>query len=89
MSKALIGILAVVGIFHLLLVIVPVRNTLRAPISGKSKLIWCAFLVLLPFIGVAFFHFRFRSSLFQGKAYEPTSRDMGGPPSGFSRRHEE
>ena len=85
MSQAIIGILVVVGIFHLLLVIVPIINTLRAPISGKSKLIWCAFLVFLPFFGVAFFHFRFRSSLYQGKAYEPTSRDLGGPPSGFSR----
>lgn len=37
MSKAIIGILAVAGIFHLLLVIVPIMNTLRASISGKSK----------------------------------------------------
>ncbi|MGI9319359.1 MAG: hypothetical protein ACR2QW_18675 [bacterium] len=85
MSKAIIGALAVAGIFHLLLVIVPIINTLRASISGKSKFVWCAFLVLLPFIGVAIFHFRFKSSLYQGKAYEPTSQELGGPPSGFSR----
>ena len=86
MSTAIIGFLAVTGIFHLILVVVPIMNTLRASISGISKLIWCAFLVLLPFIGVAVFHFRFKSSLYQGKAYEPTSSDLGGPSSGFSRR---
>jgi hypothetical protein len=85
MSKEIIGILAVAGIFHLILVIVPVMNTLRASISSKSKLIWCAFLVLLPFIAVTFFHFRFKSGLYQGKAYEPASSDIGGPSSGFSR----
>ena len=86
MSSAIIGILAVVAIAHVLLVIVPLLATLRAPISGKSKLVWCAFLLLLPFIGVAVFHYRFDSSLFRGRAYEPTPEDLGGPPSGFDRR---
>jgi hypothetical protein len=85
MSKAVIGVFAIVSIFHLLLVIVPIMNVLRASISPKSKLSWCLFLVLLPFIGVAVFHFCFRSSLFQDKGYEPTSQDLGAPPSGFSR----
>ena len=89
MSKTIIGILAVAGIFHLILIIVPILDTLRASISGKSKLIWCAFLVLFPFIGVAIFHFRFRSSVYQGKPYEPTSPDLGGPSSGFSRHDKE
>ncbi len=70
MSSALIGFLGVFGFLHILLVIVPITRTLRAPISGKSKLVWCVFLIILPFIGVALFHFRFRSSLFQGEAYE-------------------
>ncbi len=70
MNSALFGFLIVVGIFHLLLVMIPIINTLQASISGKSKLVWCLFLLFLPVIGVAFFHFRYRTSLFHGKAYE-------------------
>ena len=70
MDKALVGFLVVFGAFHLILVAVPVMNTLQASISGKSKLFWSLFLVLLPLIGVAIFHFRFRASLFQGETYE-------------------
>jgi hypothetical protein len=77
MDKALIGFLGLLGILHLLLVVVPVTTTLRASISAKSKLSWCAFLVLLPFIGAALFHFRFRSSLFRGKPWEPSPHDLG------------
>ena len=77
MDKALTGLLGVFGILHLLLVVVPVTTTLRASISGKSKILWCAFLVLLPFIGVAVFHFRFRTSLFVGKTWEPSPHDLG------------
>jgi len=89
MSKVQIGMLAVAGIIHLLLVIVPIVTTVRASISAKSKLVWCAFLVLIPIIGIAYFHFRFRSSLFHGKSYEPTPEDLGGPLSGFSRHDRE
>lgn len=77
MDKALTGFLGVFGILHLLLVVVPVTTTLRASISGKSKILWCAFLVLLPFIGVAVFHFRFRTSLFLGRTWEPSPHDLG------------
>ena len=77
MDKALTGLLGVFGIFHLLLVVVPVTTTLRASISAKSKILWCAFLVLLPFIGVAVFHFRFRTSLFLGRPWEPSPHDLG------------
>jgi hypothetical protein len=77
MDKAMVGFLSVLGILHLLLIVVPISTTLRASISAKSKLFWCAFLVMLPFIGVAFFHFRFRSSLFMGKPYEPSPHDLG------------
>ena len=38
MDKALIGILGVAGILHLILVLVPVRDTLGASISLQSKL---------------------------------------------------
>jgi hypothetical protein len=77
MDNTLIGFLGVFGILHLLLVVVPITTTLRASISGKSKILWCAFLVFLPFIGVALFHFRFRTSLFQGKTWEPSPHDLG------------
>ncbi|MEM7282603.1 MAG: hypothetical protein AAF438_13350 [Pseudomonadota bacterium] len=77
MDKALIGVLAVLGVFHLLLIIVPAVNTLKSPISTKSKIAWCAFLILLPLIGVITFHYRFRSSLYTGKPYEPTAHDLG------------
>ena len=75
MDNALIGFIIIFGTFHLLLVVIPIINTLRASISATSKILWCIFLVLLPFIGVAFFHFRFRSSLFQGKAYERSTAE--------------
>ena len=77
MDKALIGFLVVFGLLHLLLIVVPITTTLRAAISGKSKILWFAFLVFLPFIGVALFHFRFRTSLFLGKTWEPNSHDLG------------
>ena len=70
MSKALIGFLVVFGTWHLVLVAIPITNTLKASISIKSKIFWCAFLIFLPFIGVFVFHRQFRSSLFQGKTYE-------------------
>ena len=77
MDKAIIGFLIIFGILHLLLVVIPIATTLRATISGKSKILWCAFLVFLPFIGVALFHFRFRTSLFLGKTWEPSPHDLG------------
>ena len=70
MESALIGFLVVFGAFHVLLVAVPIINTFQASISGKSKLFWILFLILLPLIGVAIFHFRYRASLFHGKTYE-------------------
>ena len=85
MSKAVVGGLFVILIFHALLVAVPLWQTLRARISNRSKAIWSLFLILVPFIGAGIFHYRFRSSLFEGKAYEPRSEDVGGPPSEFSR----
>ena len=75
MSEALIGFLTVVGITHVLLISVPLINTLKAPISAAGKLLWCAFLVMLPFIGVLVFHYRFQSSLFQGKGCEISAAD--------------
>ena len=77
MDSALIGFLLLFGIVHLLLIAVPIGTTLRAPVSGKSKLLWCAFLLLLPVVGAALFHFRYRSSLFIGKPFEPSAHDLG------------
>ncbi len=70
MDSALIGFSIVSGAFHLLLVVLPVMYTLKAPISLESKIFWCLFLMLLPLIGVLIFHFRYRASLFHGKTYE-------------------
>ena len=65
MSNALKGVLILIAVSHLMLIVIPVLNTLYASISRKSKMFWCAFLILLPFVGIAIFHFRYRVSLFQ------------------------
>jgi len=70
MSKELIGFLTLFGIAHLLVVAVPIVDTLQASISRKSKIFWCLFLLFIPLLGVALFHFRYKTSLFQGKVYE-------------------
>ena len=70
MSNALKGILILIGISHFMLVVIPILNTLYASISAKSKLFWCSFLIFLPFIGVAIFHFRYKASLFQEADHE-------------------
>ena len=75
MSNALIGVLALLGSVHCVLVVVPVVQTLRASISAQSKIAWCLFLLLIPFIAVAIFHFRFRASLFQGKSWQISAAD--------------
>ncbi len=70
MSKALIGFIAVVGIVHLFLVVIPLRDTLRARISTQSKLAWISFLLLLPFVGAFVFRYFFNSGAYQGDNYE-------------------
>jgi hypothetical protein len=70
MSTALTGFLIVFGVAHFVLIVIPIINTLQAPISGKSKVFWCLFLIFLPLVGVLIFHFRYRTSLFQGKTYQ-------------------
>ena len=70
MSKSLIGFLAVIGMVHLFLIVIPIKDTLQASISTKSKLAWCLFLVLLPIIGAFVFHRWFKSGAYQGKNYE-------------------
>jgi hypothetical protein len=69
MSSALKGILILIAISHFMLIVIPVLNTLYASISKKSKLFWCAFLIFLPFVGAAVFHFRYRNSLFQEESH--------------------
>ena len=70
MSNALKGVLILIAISHLILIVVPVLDTLYSSISRKSKLLWCSFLIFLPYIGAAFFHFRYRASLFQEETHE-------------------
>ena len=69
------GFLIVFGIIHILFVIIPLLHTLRASISIKSKLIWCGFLVFLPFVGVFIFHRKFDSGLYKGTTYEINAAD--------------
>jgi len=75
MSNALIGFLFVFGVFHLLLVAIPIMSVFQATISVKSKIAWCGVIVLLPFIGVAIMHIRYGTGLFQGKNYEVSAAD--------------
>lgn len=75
MSNALIGLLFLLGAVHIVLIAIPIADTLKSGISRKSKLAWCLFLLVLPLIGVALFHFRFRSSHFRGEKYEISAAD--------------
>lgn len=75
MSNALFGFLVIFIPLHVLLVVIPMAGTLRATISAKSKILWCGFLLFLPLIGVAVFHFKYRTSLFQGKAFEVSAAE--------------
>ena len=75
MSDALVGFLIFAGIIHFFLVLIPVIGTIKSVISVQSKLAWCLFLLLLPFIGVAIFHYYFRSSIFRGKIYQISAEE--------------
>jgi hypothetical protein len=75
MDNALIGFLVVFGFLHFLLVVIPVMNVLQTKISIKSKLAWCGVILFLPLIGVAIMHFRYKTGLFQGKAYEVSAAE--------------
>ena len=77
MDKATIGVLVILSIFHLLLIVIPVRSVLRSPLSGRGKLFWCGLLMAVPFAGAGYFHFKYRTGLFHGKRYEPTPHDLG------------
>ena len=63
MNSATTGILVFAGVTHLLLIVIPVCDTLRSSVSRQSKLLWCIFLLLVPIIAAALFHFKYRSSL--------------------------
>lgn len=75
MSNAIIGFLSLIGIVHAVLVLIPLIDTLKAEISWRSKLAWSLFLLLLPFVGVALFHFRYRSSVFHGEKFQLSADD--------------
>ena len=70
MDGVLLGVLVIFIPVHVLLIWIPISNSLQALISIKSKILWCSSLILFPFIGVGIFHFKFRSSLFLGKRYK-------------------
>ena len=69
MNSAIKGVLILIGISHIILIIIPVLDTLYASISKRSKLLWCAFLIFLPCVGAAVFHFRYKASLFQEESH--------------------
>lgn len=75
MDKAWLGFFIVIAIFHVLLVVIPIAYTLRAAISTKSKLLWCGFLLFVPFLGAGLFHFKYRASLFLGKGYQRSAAE--------------
>lgn len=75
MSDALVGFLIFAGIIHFFLVLIPVIGTIKSVISVQSKLAWCLFLLLLPLVGVAVFHYYFRSSIFRGKIYHISAEE--------------
>ncbi len=75
MDKAWLGFFLLLAIFHLVLIVIPVVYTLRAQISLKSRLLWCAFLFFVPFIGAFLFHFKYRSSLFVGRGYQRSAAE--------------
>jgi len=84
MSKAWIGFLGILLVFHVLLIAIPIANTLRAAISAKSKALWCGFLILFPLLGAGVFHFKFRASLFLGKKYERSAAEERASSGTFS-----
>ena len=75
MSKEWIGVLAVLGAFHLVLVVVPIVEVFKSKLSFESRLAWSLFLLLTPFLGVGLFHFRYRSSLFRGEGWNISAAD--------------
>ena len=75
MENSTLGMLVFAGCVHVLLVVVPLLHTLRAPISASSKIGWCLFLLLIPFVAVAIFHFCFRASLFRGESWDISAAD--------------
>lgn len=70
MDSALFGFLVIFIPIHVLLIAIPISRTLRVPISVKSKMIWCGFLLFIPFLGAAVFHYKFKPGLYQGEPYE-------------------
>ena len=75
MSKEWIGVLALLGVCHLVLVVVPIVETMKSKLSLESRLAWSLFLLLTPFIGVALFHFHYRVSLFRGEGWNISAAD--------------
>ncbi|MCP4766440.1 MAG: hypothetical protein GY875_09220 [Gammaproteobacteria bacterium] len=75
MDKAWLGFFILFISVHVLLIVIPITHTLRATISTKSKLLWCGFLIFVPFLGAGLFHFKYRASLFLGKKYQRSAAE--------------
>ena len=75
MNNTTIGILVFFGFWHLFLIAIPLRNVLRAKISATSRFVWCAILVLIPFLGVVIMHFLYGTGLFYRSLYQVSAAD--------------
>jgi len=75
MNNTILGVLVFFGFWHLFLIVIPLRNVVRAKISVNSRIAWCALLVFIPFIGVILMHFLYGTGLFHRTLYEVNSAD--------------
>ena len=75
MNNVILGIVAFFGFWHLFLILIPIRNVLRAKIPAKSRIVWCSILVLIPFIGVVIMHFLYGTGLFHRTLYQVSAVD--------------
>jgi hypothetical protein len=75
MSNVWLGMLVFFGFWHLFLIAIPLRNVLRTKISRQSKVVWCAILILLPFIGVVIMHFLYGTGLFYRSLHQVSAAE--------------
>ena len=75
MDSTTIGILVFFGFWHLFMIAIPLRNVMRAKISPPSRIVWCAILILIPFLGVVIMHFLYGTGLFYRSLYQVSSAD--------------
>ncbi|NKB61790.1 MAG: hypothetical protein GKR95_06505 [Gammaproteobacteria bacterium] len=70
MDSALLGFLVVFGIWHAMLITIPIMDILRSSLPLKSKAVWSLFLLLLPMVGIGIYYLKYKSSLSQESRFE-------------------